>query len=86
VNVTGGANFSQTAGASFREVIDLSDFDKSIVTNVPGQSADPRSPHYSDLLKLWGSDQYFPLAYSRAKVEEATERVTWLRPRRGASR
>ena len=86
VNATGGASFSQTAGASFREVIDLSDFDKSIVTNVPGQSADPRSPHYADLLTLWGSDQYFPLVYSRARVEAATERVTWLRPRSSVSR
>ena len=82
VNATGGANFRQTAGASFREVIDLADFDRSIVTNVPGQSADPRSPHYADLLPLWASDQYFPLVYSRAKVEAATERVTWLTPAR----
>ena len=84
VNATGGANFQQTAGASFREVIDLADFDRSIVTNVPGQSADPRSPHYSDLLALWGSDQFFPLVYSRARVEAETERVTWLMPRRRA--
>lgn len=82
VNVTGGANFTQTAGASFREVIDLADFDRSIVTNVPGQSADPRSPHYADLLELWGRDAYFPLVYSRARVEQETERVTWLMPRR----
>ena len=82
VNVTGGANFTQTAGASFREVIDLADFDRSIVTNVPGQSADPRSPHYADLLELWGRDEYFPLVYSRARVEQETERVTWLLPRR----
>ena len=82
VNVTGGANFTQTAGASFREVIDLADFDRSIVTNVPGQSADPRSPHYADLLELWARDEYFPLVYSRARVEQETERVTWLMPRR----
>ena len=80
VNATGGANFAQTAGASFREIIDLADFDRSIVTNVPGQSADPRSPHYGDLLELWGKDQYFPLVYSRARVEAETERITWLRP------
>ena len=84
VYATGGAGFSQSAGASFREVIDLADFDRSIVTNVPGQSADPRSPHYADLLPLWASDQYFPLVYSRARVEAETERVTWLRPRRRA--
>ena len=82
VYATGGAGFSQSAGASFREVIDLADFDRSIVTNVPGQSADPRSPHYADLLPLWATDQYFPLVYSRARVEAETERVTWLRPRR----
>jgi penicillin G amidase len=80
VNATGGANFRQTAGASFREVIDLSDFDNSIVTNVPGQSADPRSPHYADLLPLWASDQYFPLVYSRRRVEQETERITWMTP------
>lgn len=82
VNATGGANFRQTAGASFREIIDLADFDRSIVTNVPGQSADPRSPHYSDLLPLWATDRYFPLVYSRARVEQETERVTWLVPTR----
>ncbi|HJU73901.1 MAG TPA: penicillin acylase family protein, partial [Gemmatimonadaceae bacterium] len=60
VNMTGGRNFLQTAGASFREIIDLADFDNSWATNVPGQSADPRSKHYSDLLQLWGKDQYFP--------------------------
>jgi len=81
VNATGGANFAQTAGASFREVIDLADFDRSIVTNVPGQSADPRSPHYADLLPLWANDQFFPLVFSRARVEAETERVTWLMPK-----
>jgi penicillin amidase len=80
VNVTGGANFRQTAGASFREVIDLADFDNSFATNVPGQSGDPRSPHYSDLLRLWGEDQYFPLLYSRAKVVEATRAILVLEP------
>ena len=83
VNATGGANFRQTAGSSFREVIDMADFDRSIVTNVPGQSADPRSPHYADLLPLWASDQYFPLVFSRTRVEEETEQILWLQPRRG---
>ncbi|MBC7894492.1 MAG: penicillin acylase family protein [Cytophagaceae bacterium] len=80
VYATGGANFRQTSGASFREVIDLADFDQSVATNVPGQSGDPRSPHYSDLLQLWGEDRYFPLVFSRARVEQETEQVLWLRP------
>jgi penicillin amidase len=80
VYATGGANFRQASGASFREVIDLADFDNSVVTNVPGQSGDPRSPHYRDLLPLWANDQYFPLVYSRARVERETVQVLWLRP------
>ncbi len=80
VYATGGRDFRQTSGASFREIIDLGDFDQSVVTNVPGQSGDPRSPHYGDLLPLWAKDQYFPLVYSRARVEAETESVLWLRP------
>jgi penicillin amidase len=80
VNMTGGRDYQQTAGASFREIIDLADFDNSWVTNVPGQSADPRSKHYSDLLTLWGKDEYFPLVYSRSRVERETEAVLWLLP------
>ena len=82
VYATGGANFRQTAGASFREIIDLSNFDNSVVTSVPGQSADPTSPHYRDLLELWGKDEYFPLVYTRQRVEEETEQVLWLKPPR----
>ncbi len=80
VYATGGGNHRQTSGASFREIIDLANFDNSVVTNVPGQSADPRSPHYSDLLTLWGNDQYFPLVYSRARVDAETRDVLWLVP------
>lgn len=86
VYATGGRDFKQTAGASFREIIDLGDFDRSVVTNVPGQSADPRSAHYGDLLPLWGKDDYFPLVYSRKRVEQETEQVLWLQPQRRATR
>ncbi|MEW5915075.1 MAG: penicillin acylase family protein [Gemmatimonadota bacterium] len=80
VYATGGPEFRQSSGASFREIIDLGDFDNSWVTHVPGQSADPRSKHYSDLLRLWGNDEYFPLVYSRSRVERETEAVLWLMP------
>ena len=81
VYATGGRDYRQSAGASFREIIDLADFDRSVVTNVPGQSADPRSKHYGDLLSLWAKDDYFPLVYSRQRVEQETEQVLWLRPK-----
>jgi penicillin G amidase len=82
VNSTGGPNFRQTHGASFREILDASDWDQSVATNVPGQSGQPGSKHYGDLLPLWAEGKYFPLLYSKQKVEVmAKERLT-LEPAR----
>jgi penicillin amidase len=81
VNNTGpGADFRQVSGASFREILDLSDWDRSVATSVPGQSGDPASPHYDDLLPLWAEGRYFPLVYSRAAVERETRERIVLRP------
>jgi len=80
VYATGGRDYRQSSGASFREILDLADWDQSVVTHTPGQSANPNSPHYGDLLKLWTNDEYFPLVYSRKRVEQETEEVLWLRP------
>jgi penicillin amidase len=80
VMATGGANFRQTAGASYREIIDLGDFDNSVAINVPGQSAQPESEHYSDLLRPWADGEYFPMVFSRARVEAETRHVLWLEP------
>jgi penicillin amidase len=67
------SDFALTAGASFRMVLDVGHWDASRVVNVPGQSGEPASPHYRDLLMLWSENRYFPLVYSRAAVEKATE-------------
>jgi penicillin amidase len=69
------------SGASYRQVIDLAEWDRSTMTNVPGESGDPASPHYSDLLQDWEAGKYHPMPYSRKAVEAATtERIT-LTPR-----
>ncbi|HJQ71600.1 MAG TPA: penicillin acylase family protein [Blastocatellia bacterium] len=81
VNMTGGGNFLQTSGASFREILDLSDWDNSVAINVPGQSGQPASPHYADLLQLWTAGEYFPMLFSRAKVEMHTRQRLTLEPR-----
>jgi penicillin G amidase len=82
VNNTYGQNFRQNHGASFREILDVSDWDRSVATSVPGQSGQPGSKHYADLLPLWAEGKYFPLLYSKQKVEaSAKERLT-LEPAR----
>jgi penicillin G amidase len=82
VNSTGGLNFRQTHGASFREILDASDWDRSMATNVPGQSGQPGSKHYGDLLPLWAEGKYFPLLYSRQKVEAMAKQRLTLEPAR----
>jgi penicillin amidase len=72
-------NLSAQWGASFREILDVSNWDNSLAINVPGQSGQPESPHYGDLLQLWADGEYFPLLYSREAVDENTEHRLVLR-------
>ncbi len=73
-------SFEQVAGASYREILDLADWDRSVAINTPGQSGEPGSPHYSDLLPLWSDGRYFPLRYSEAAVEKAVADRLELQP------
>jgi hypothetical protein len=52
---------------------------------VPGNSAQPLSPHYRDLTTYWGEGKYFPLAFSKAKVDEVTAHRLMLQPIRETS-
>ena len=76
------ANFWQINGPSFRVVIDVGGWDNSRAMNTPGQSGDPASPHYRDLVQSWAVGSYFPLLYSRKAVDAATERTIELLPAR----
>jgi penicillin amidase len=62
-------DFLVRSGASFRMVLDVGRWDDAEMTNAPGQSGDPRSPFYDNLLEGWATDSSFPLLYSRSAVE-----------------
>ncbi|MFQ5445922.1 MAG: penicillin acylase family protein, partial [Saprospiraceae bacterium] len=79
-NATGG-NDNQTHGASFRLIVDTGDWDACLGTNTPGQSGNPDSPHYRNLFALWAKDRYFPVFFSKNKVESVAEERTWLVPK-----
>jgi penicillin amidase len=74
------AQFEQISGASYRQIFDLADWDRGLATSTPGQSGQPGSPHYADLLPLWAEGKYFPLLFSRAKVEQSTRHRMVLKP------
>jgi penicillin amidase len=80
VNATGGSGFRQSHGASFREILDLSNWDNSVAINVPGQSGQPTSTHYADLLPLWAEGKYFPMLFSRESVEKHAAATLMLMP------
>lgn len=73
--------FRVASGASWRMVLDVGDWDSSAAINSPGQSGDPRSPHYEDLFETWAAGEYFPLLYSRGAVEGSASQTITLRPR-----
>lgn len=76
------SDYRLTAGASFRMVLDVGNWDASRVINAPGQSGNPDSPNYRDLAPLWLEGKYVPLVYSRAAVEKETVERIQLTPGR----
>jgi penicillin amidase len=78
-------NDNQSTGASFRIIADTGDWDRSLGTNTPGQSGDPESPHYRDLFGPWARGQYFPVFFSRSRVQSVTEAKVLLTPDSGTS-
>jgi penicillin amidase len=68
-------------GPSFRQILDVGDWDRSVATNAPGQVEWPASPHFSDLAKLWAAGEYVPLSFSEGAIERNAESRLTLRPR-----
>jgi penicillin G amidase len=75
-----GNNLNQSSGATFRMVVDVGNWDATIGTNAPGQSGDPDSPFYDNLFEPWANDEFFPVYYSRQKIEEAAATQQVLLP------
>jgi penicillin amidase len=75
-------SYDQLSGASYREIFDLADWDRSVGINVPGQSGQPQAKHYDDLLPLWIEGRYFPLSFTMSAVDAVTTDVLYLTPAR----
>ncbi len=80
VERAGGASTVAADGATYREILDVSDWDRSLTVNVPGQSGQPGSPFYGNLLPYWTDNKYFPMAYTKKAVADATTHRLTLRP------
>jgi penicillin amidase len=78
--VRGGSGWNVSGGASYLQVIDVGAWDNSLMLNLPGQSNDPRSPHYRDLYEPWIQGELQPMLFSRAAVDANARSRTILRP------
>ena len=80
-----GSGDNQTSGGSFKIIADTSNWDNSVGINNPGQSGNVDSPHYRDLYPLWARGKYFPVLFSKPKVQSVTEWRLELQPARAGS-
>ncbi|MEM1119545.1 MAG: penicillin acylase family protein [Bacteroidota bacterium] len=81
VGSTGGRD-NQPSGGSFRIIVDCVDWDVCLGTNSPGQSGNPDDPFYDNLFDSWAKDKFFPVFYSREKVERVVAKAFVLNPPR----
>lgn len=75
-----GWSYDVVVAPSWRQILDPSDWDASLGTHTVGQSGNPASPHFADLLELWGNGRHHPLPFSRSAVESAAKSTLRLTP------
>ncbi|MCS6885774.1 MAG: penicillin acylase family protein [Acidobacteriota bacterium] len=65
---------------SYRQIIDLSDFDKSMMIIAGGQCGSPFSSHYDDFIKPWAEGKLHPMLFARQSIEQHLEAKLELLP------
>jgi penicillin amidase len=78
--VRGAPSWNVAGGASYLQVIDVGNWDASLMLNLPGNSNEPRSPHYRDQYQPWIKGEMQPMLFSRAAVDARAAGRTLLRP------
>jgi acyl-homoserine lactone acylase PvdQ len=66
--------------ASYRQVIDMADVDRSVFVLPLGQSGHLLSGRYGNLLDDWNDGRYRPLRFTRATVDGAAASRLQLQP------
>ena len=69
--------YNQYHVPSYRQVVDLQDFNRSIFMTTTGQSGNVLSPHYADFIERHRDVEYLPMTFGRDRV---TGDVLTLRP------
>ncbi|MCJ7582991.1 MAG: penicillin acylase family protein, partial [Candidatus Aminicenantes bacterium] len=73
-------NYETTHGASYRQIVDLSDWTNSVCVLTSGQSGHFLSRHYDDQISLWLEGLYHPMLYRSEDIESSSKGIWILRP------
>lgn len=68
------------AAPTYRLIIDLAVGGRALAMNAGGQSGNPLSPHYADLIEPWRQGRYHPLLFERELILQASESSLTLAP------
>ncbi|MEZ4868111.1 MAG: penicillin acylase family protein [Caldilineaceae bacterium] len=63
-----GQAYDQTSSPSYRQIIDLADFNQSRFSQTTGQSGNLLSAHYADLVESHRNVTYLPMSFGRDAV------------------
>jgi penicillin amidase len=75
-----GEVFTVTNGPSLRFVVDMSDLDAAEMIITTGQSGNPFSSHYNDLIPFWAAGQSVQLPFSPGNVAASAIETLTLTP------
>lgn len=67
--------------SSMRAIYDLANFDDSLMVNAVGQSGQPGSRHWGDMIIRWRDVQHHAMPFSRPAVEQHRDVVLNLVPK-----
>ena len=73
-------NFTISSCPSMRMIIDLGDISKSVSMNLTGESGNPASPWYGDMIKSWLNVTYHPMLWTRDQVNSGSAHKLLLAP------
>lgn len=63
---------------SYRQIVDLADFTRSVSMHTTGQSGHPYHRHYGDMIDPWRNIEYHPMLWERTNVHADAEGVLVL--------
>ncbi len=71
---------ARLSAPTWRQVMDVGNWDRCTGVLLPGQSGQPGSRHYDDLVGRWSANRQFPLHWSRDEVSKHARSTLTLTP------